>query len=188
MSQNKLKNEIVQRSEAGDWETARSEWQLHDAWRSEEFKCLCGQDINKVCQLANLINGRLVVVGCCCVRHFEVADLKGVFEGLRRICANQLGNPGEDLLILAREKEIISDRDFNFAKDVCRRRKLSDKQKAWKRDIHTRIIDGFTKQVPVEEMPEQRRKIVPTERRSDRHGKGNAQWRPTRQEKAKKAN
>jgi hypothetical protein len=67
-----LRENILQLSQASDWEIARNEWSLVDVHEVDEPEtCLCGHfPIMEICSLSNRITKRTTSVGNFCVRRF----------------------------------------------------------------------------------------------------------------------
>jgi len=64
-----LKREILNRSKARDWETAKKEWRLTDIYEAEESEtCLCEHfPIREICVIHNGTTGQTTEVGNVCV-------------------------------------------------------------------------------------------------------------------------
>jgi hypothetical protein len=72
MSEFKLTEEIINRSQSKVWDMAKLEWSLHKIYEADEPEtCLCGHfPIIEICTLRNKLNGQFATVGNCCVKKF----------------------------------------------------------------------------------------------------------------------
>jgi hypothetical protein len=112
-NQEKLKNQILLRSESKDWEAVKSEWDLTRViklGKEEAGKtCLCSHSpIKELCFLVNKKTGESALVGNCCVTKFLNKDTKVHFNTLKNITKSPeapLNPRGINKLV---EKNIIS--------------------------------------------------------------------------------
>jgi len=90
MSEYKLGQEIVARSVAKVWDTAKTEWGLHEIYEADEPEtCLCGHfPIIELCVLINRRNGQLATVGNCCVKKFMGLPSDLIFQAVKRVRAD----------------------------------------------------------------------------------------------------
>jgi len=137
-----LKAHILPLSSASDFYAAKNEWKLVGVEIHEEFdSCPCGQLIKELCYIQNQINGNKTYVGNICINRFIGIDTGNLFEGLKRIAKNNQANANEDLIIHAYKLGYIYESEYQFLMQTKRKRKLSDKQLAWKEKINNRIIN-----------------------------------------------
>lgn len=138
----KLKEEIIALSQSKDWSQARLEWQLdHIYFESEPETCLCGKTpIIEVCVLKNQRNGNYATVGNVCVKRFIGLPSDNIFQAVKRISEDIEKSLNFEAINYAHNKKWISDNDFNFYSDICRKRKLTPKQMSWKVKINQRVL------------------------------------------------
>jgi len=138
----RLKAHILPRSLATDFELARREWSLIGIEISEEFdECPCGQEIKEHCHIKNSLTGEVTYVGNVCINRFLQIDTGATFAGLRRIAKDDTANANDDLIEHAQRLGYLFDKEYDFLKSTVRKRKLSDKQIAWKQKINRRITN-----------------------------------------------
>lgn len=87
--------------------------------------------------LENQYTGEMVRIGNVCVNKFIRKNK--AFEGYKRILKSKMVSATMDLLNFARDKHIITTKDYDFYISVMRKRVLSDRQYKWKVDINARI-------------------------------------------------
>ncbi len=137
-----LKAHILPLSEAKDFSIARAEWELVGVEISDEFDhCPCGKEIKEHCYIKNKINGNSTYVGNVCINRFIGIDTGSLFDGLKRIASDDSANANRDLIIHAYKLGYIYEGEFKFLMEARLKRKLSDKQIAWKQKINRRIIN-----------------------------------------------
>jgi hypothetical protein len=87
MSEYKLTEEIIKRSQAQSWDAARLEWGLEDVYFVEDPEtCLCGHyPIKEICTLRNTVNGQSADVGNCCVKKFLGLPSDKIFQAVKRV-------------------------------------------------------------------------------------------------------
>ena len=138
----RLKAHILPLSNAKDFNAARKEWTLIGVEVSEEFdNCPCGQEIKEHCYIRNQLNGNTTYVGNVCINRFIGIDTGNLFSGLKKIAADDTANANEDLIIHAYRFGYIYESEYKFLMETRRKRKLSDKQLAWKKKINRRITN-----------------------------------------------
>jgi len=141
----KLFEEIIARSEAKNWDDAKLEWALADITIIEPEDpaetCLCGHHpIREVCTLVNEVNANTAIVGNVCVYKFIGLHSKPIVAGLKRVQADRDAALNEAALNFALAKGWITERDYRFGMDTRRKRKFSDAQLKWRRDINRRVL------------------------------------------------
>lgn len=139
----RLKSHILPLSEATSFDEARREWNLIGIEVSEEFdNCPCGQKIKEHCQIENRVNGKTTYVGNVCINRFLGINTGNLFDGLKRIAEDDSANANADLIEHAYKFGYIYESEYGFLIRTKLKRKLSDKQIAWKQKINRRIIDA----------------------------------------------
>ena len=137
-----LKAHILPLSVSQVFDVARTEWDLIAVEISEEFdNCPCGQDIKEHCYIGNRLNGNATYVGNVCINRFIQIDTGNLFDGLKRIAADNDANANHDLIEHAyRMGYLFGEKEYTFLKQTARKRNLSAAQIAWKQKINRRII------------------------------------------------
>ena len=125
-----------------DFYSAKNEWKLVDVEIQEDWdNCPCGKDIKELCYIQNQLNGNKTYVGNVCVNQFIGIQTGNLFSGLKRIAKDPTANPNEDLIIHSYNLGYIFEAEYKFLMETKHKRKLSDKQKAWKEKINRRIVN-----------------------------------------------
>lgn len=138
----KLKAHILPLSKSRDFYTAKNEWKLVGLEIQEDWdNCPCGQAIKELCYIENILNGNKTYVGNVCVNQFLEIKTGNVFAGLKRIAKDNSANANEDLVLHAYQLGYIFDKEYQFLMQTRNKRKLSDKQLAWKQKINRRIVN-----------------------------------------------
>lgn len=138
----RLKAHILPLSEANDFETARKEWRLIGIELSEEFdNCPCGKEIKEHCYIENTKTHNKTYVGNVCINRFIGIETGNLFNGLRRIMADPAANANSELIEYAFERGFIYENEYKFLIDTKRKRKLTERQLAWKEKINRRITN-----------------------------------------------
>ena len=138
----RLRAHILPLSVSQTFEVARTEWVLEAIEISDELdNCPCGQEIKEHCYIRNLLNGNATYVGNVCINRFIQIDTGSLFDGLKRIAADNGANANHDLIEHAwRNGYLFSEKEYTFLKQTVLKRKLSASQLAWKQKINRRIL------------------------------------------------
>ena len=136
-----LREEIINRSVAKQWEPARLEWSVYEIWLADEpGVCLCGHSpIKEMCELENGKNGAHVIVGNCCVQRFMGLQSANLFAGLRRIREDAERAMNLEMIEHAWRMNWITRWEYDFSIDTMRKRKLSPKQAVVRVRINERV-------------------------------------------------
>lgn len=136
-----LCKEIKERSKSSEWESAKLEWNVIDMeYVDEPETCLCGHfPIVEVFTLENKYTGENIRIGNVCVNKFICKNK--AFDGYKRILKSKMASATMDLLKFARDKKVITVKDYEFYVSIIRKRVLSERQYKWKVDINLRIIN-----------------------------------------------
>lgn len=138
----RLKAHILPLSVSQNFHIARTEWVLIGIEISEEFdNCPCGQEIKEHCYIRNTKNGNTTYVGNVCINRFIGIETGNLFAGIKRIAANANANANEDLIKHAYKFGYIFESEYKFLMETRFKRKLSEKQMAWKQKINRRITN-----------------------------------------------
>lgn len=130
MSEYKLTQEIIQRSQSEAWDFAKLEWALNEIYEAGEPEtCLCGHfPIIEICVLKNKLNGQFATVGNCCVKKFIGLPSDLIFKAVKRVRMDKEKSLNAEALHYAYEKKWINKWDFDFSIDTMRKRILTGKQ------------------------------------------------------------
>jgi len=142
MAEFQLTRGILARSTATVWDAAKLEWTLHEVFESDEpGTCLCGHyPIIEHCVLRNKINGIFTTVGNCCVKKFIGLPSDLIFQAAKRVRLDASRSLNGEAIEHAREHCWINDWEQEFYFRIMRKRNLSDKQAAKKRQINERFL------------------------------------------------
>jgi len=146
MSEYKLTTELLNLSQSQKWDDAKLEWELIDIEKVKDpEECLCGHyPILEICLIKNNKTNNESRVGNCCVKKFNNKSDK-IFRSVERIRKDIEKSVNAETLELAIKKEWINDKEYKFYMDILRKRKLSDKQLAWKKFINHKIGNNVKK-------------------------------------------
>lgn len=138
----RLKAHILPLSNSQDFYIAKNEWKLVGVEIQEDWdNCPCGQAIKELCYIKNQFNGNKTYVGNVCVNQFIGIQTGNLFAGLKRIAKDSSANANEDLILHAYKLGYIYEKEYQFLMQTRRKRKLSEKQLAWKQKINWRIVN-----------------------------------------------
>lgn len=142
----KLKAHILSLSAADNFDDAKAEWLLDRVCVTDEFgRCPCGKKIKEHCYLKNDRNGNTTWVGNVCVHQFMDIDAGTLFDGLRRVRANNSARPNIMLIEYASVRGyLFGQNEYKFLTDISgKRRKLSERQLHWLQKINRRIVQSI---------------------------------------------
>jgi hypothetical protein len=143
----KLVSELISRSFANDWDTAKSEWSLSNVWQQAGGVCVCGkEDIVHHSELTNIFTSQTLVVGSCCVK--KVLDFRPdlVLTGLQKL--KEGGNMNEEAIYFAYNNKWITELERDFCLSVKRKRTFSEKQYNWLITIEKKVLKEWDTQNP----------------------------------------
>lgn len=142
MAEFQLTREIIARSTATVWDAAKLEWTLYEVFESDEpGTCLCGHyPIIEHCVLRNKTNAVSTTVGNCCVKKFIGLPSDLIFQAAKRVRLDTSRSLNGEAIEYAREHGWINDWEQEFYFRIMRKRNLSEKQKAKKRQINERFL------------------------------------------------
>jgi hypothetical protein len=129
MSEYKLTEEILARSEASVWDFAKLEWALDHVYEADEPEtCLCGHfPIIEICELRNKLNGKGATVGNCCVKKFIGLPSDLIFQAVKRVRKDIEKSLNAQAIEHAWEKRWINEWEYKFSQNsigYCRRAKF----------------------------------------------------------------
>jgi len=142
MSEYKLTQEIIQRSQEKTWDLARLEWELDTIYEAENpEKCLCGHfPIIEICILRNKINRQQATVGNCCVKKFIGLPSDLIFQAVKRVRMDKNKSLNAEALLYAYNKNWIDKWEFNFSIDIMRKRNLSSRQLQIRMKVNAKML------------------------------------------------
>lgn len=138
----RLRDAILARSQASDWETARKEWGLVTVFEADEpDTCLCGHHpIIEICEIANRLTKRHAEVGNCCVKRFLGLRSDLIFTALKRIRKNIDKSLNADAIAYFREKGALDAWEYAFLQNTMRKRNLTGAQAQKRREINQKVL------------------------------------------------
>lgn len=146
----RLIREIIDRSEADNWQEARLEWRLADIYFADSDDpgtCLCSHfPIIEHCVLRNRLNAARVEVGNVCVTRFMGINSNRVFRCLSRIMEDDSRAMNPDTIEFAFAKGLLSDWEREFSLDTWRIRKLSSRQAGKRVEINRMVLQHICRQ------------------------------------------
>ncbi|MGF7192108.1 hypothetical protein JOE11_005185 [Robbsia andropogonis] len=150
MSEYKLTTEILARSEASTWDSAKAEWALRDVYESDlPQTCLCGHfPIIEICSIGNRLNGKAVEVGNCCVKKFIGLPSDKIFQAVKRIRKDSAKSLNAEAIGHAHDKGWINTWERDFYLNNMRKRNLSEKQAQKKTQINEKVIHHMQRRPP----------------------------------------
>lgn len=130
MSQFKLTEEIIRRSNSEIWDSAKLEWTLHQVYEAEEPEtCLCSHfPIMEICIIRNQLNGQFATVGNCCVKKFIGLPSDRIFQAVKRVRKDNQKSLNIEAIEHAYKNNWINEWEYNFSIDTMRKRSLTNKQ------------------------------------------------------------
>jgi hypothetical protein len=142
MSNYKLTEEIINRSESETWDLAKLEWSLYQIYEAAEpERCLCGHfPIIEICTLRNKLNGQFATVGNCCVKKFIGLPSDLIFQAVKRVRKDNKKSLNVEAIQHAYDKGWINEWEYNFSIDTMRKRNLSQKQLQTRIMVNTKML------------------------------------------------
>jgi hypothetical protein len=142
MSEYKLTEEIINRSQSKVWDMAKLEWSLHQIYEAEEPEtCLCGHfPIIEICTLRNKLNGQFATVGNCCVKKFIGLPSDLIFQAVKRVRKDNQKSLNAEAIQHAYEKGWINEWEYKFSIDTMRKRNLSQKQLQTRMKVNEKML------------------------------------------------
>lgn len=150
MSEYKLTEEILKRSESKVWDIAKLEWKLDEIYEADEPEtCLCGHfPINEICVLQNKLNTQFASVGNCCVKKFIGLPSDLIFQAVKRVRKDNQKSLNAEAIKHAYEKRWINEWEYNFSIDTMHKRKLSAKQLQTRRKVNEKMLANMKRSNP----------------------------------------
>lgn len=145
MSEYKLTQEIIQRSQSKIWDIAKLEWALNQIYEAEEPEtCLCGHfPIIEICVLQNTTNGQFATVGNCCVKKFIGLPSDLIFQAVKRVRKDNKKSLNAEAIQHAFEHGWINDWEYKFSIDTMHKRNLSAKQTQTRMKVNEKMLSNM---------------------------------------------
>lgn len=145
MSEYKLTENIIRLSASNIWDIAKLEWDLSEVYEAEEPEtCLCGHyPIIEICVLQNKINRQSTIVGNCCVKKFIGLPSDKIFQAVKRVRKDDQKSLNIEAIQHAFDKGWINQWEYDFSINTMRKRNLSAKQLATRKNINTKILHNM---------------------------------------------
>jgi hypothetical protein len=145
MSEYKLTEEILKRSQSQIWDVAKLEWRLSRICETDEPEtCLCGHSpIIEICILRNKLNSQLATVGNCCVKKFIGLPSDLIFQAVKRIRKDNQKSLNAEAIQHAYENGWINEWEYKFSIDTVRKRVLSTKQLQTRLKVNEKMLTNM---------------------------------------------
>jgi len=142
MSEYKLTEEILKRSQSKVWDMAKLEWKLNEIYEADEPEtCLCGHfPIIEICILQNKLNAQFATVGNCCVKKFIGLPSDLIFQAVKRVRKDNQKSLNTEAIQHAYEKGWINEWEYKFTIDTMRKRNLSGKQLQTRMKVNEKML------------------------------------------------
>ena len=142
MSEYKLTEEIINRSQSKVWDKAKLEWSLYQIYEADEAEtCLCGHfPIIEICTLRNKLNGQFATVGNCCVKKFIGLPSDLIFQAVKRVRKDNQKSLNAEAIQHAYDKVWINEWEYKFSIDTMRKRNLSQKQLQTRMKVNEKML------------------------------------------------
>lgn len=138
MSQQQLKDELLQLSNSQSWDVARTEWNLYEVYENPNFDtCTCGHyPIKECCILHNRLTRNKAMVGNCCVKNFMGLPSDLIFQAVKRVRTDRTKSLNQQTLDYGLSKGWVSDWEYRFYMNIMRKRSLTYKQAQKKEQVN----------------------------------------------------
>jgi hypothetical protein len=142
MSEYRLKEEILKRSQSKIWNIAKVEWGLSEIYEADEKEtCLCGHfPIIEICILQNKLNAQFATVGNCCVKKFIGLPSDLIFQAVKRVRKDNQKSLNAQAIQHAYEKGWINEWEYKFTIDTMHKRNLSAKQLQTRMTVNEKML------------------------------------------------
>lgn len=142
MSEYKLTEEIINRSQSKVWDMAKLEWSLYQIYEADEPEtCLCGHfPIIEICTLRNKLNGKFATVGNCCVKKFIGLPSDLIFQAVKRVRNDNQKSLNAEAIQHAYDKRWINEWEYKFSIDTMRKRNLSQRQLQTRMKVNEKML------------------------------------------------
>jgi len=134
----KLIDEVMQRSNAKNWDDAIKEWKYETTYLNEDFEtCLCGHyPIKEVIIMSNKNTFYKIHIGNCCIsKFFPNMKFNKIFQAIKR------GKVNRAIIDYCYNKNFILNKEYTFLCDIWRKRNLTIKQLDWFNYLNKKLIN-----------------------------------------------
>jgi hypothetical protein len=128
---------LLKNSESKVLQNAILEWDLEEVEDCDEWSnCECGHDIKERCIIKNKVNNKRLVVGNCCINHFD-KELSKLSRSLlhKKINLKIIEKAKQDGVLSLWEKEFLC--------SVYRKRKLTERQVIKLKQVKNKIFKAY---------------------------------------------
>jgi hypothetical protein len=138
-----LSAEIIKRSSAKDWATAKREWSLLSIYEADEDEtCLCQHTpIREICVIRNAVTCQVTEVGNVCIKKFFGIRSDLIFVALSRVRRDITKSLNPDAITFFHQRSVVNNWESRFLQDTCKKRSLSAAQMRKRVEINQRVID-----------------------------------------------
>jgi hypothetical protein len=140
-----LRDHILARSKATDWDVARKEWALVHLFESEEpDTCPCGHfPIIEICVIANRVTKQTTEVGNVCVRRFLGFRSDLIFAAIKRIGKDTTKSLNADAIAFFQTRGLFTAWEYKFLQDTMKNRTLTLAQRDWRKKINEKVLSAI---------------------------------------------
>lgn len=143
-----LKKILIEASVNKTFEDCLNEWIETERYyvSNDSYNCICGKtNIREICIITNILSGRELTVGNCCINHFCDTDSNLFFRALAKISKDRARSANEALINFARKQNIFDSWEFTFYLNIWRKhnKSLSPKQLAKKKYLNEKLLEAF---------------------------------------------
>ncbi len=141
----KLIKHVMEKSKSTEWEEAKTEWVIGNIYEIEDDNfetCTCGHyPIKEVIQIRNRYNGNTIIVGNCCVNKFSMLskNYSNFFHAIKKDKVNL------DVIEQGFKDSVINPWEYEFMKNVWRKKKFSPKQSRKYEELNARLLNHYKK-------------------------------------------
>ena len=143
-----LKNILIEASISKSFEDAINEWSETNRYyvSDDGNNCICGKtNIREICIITNILSGRELTVGNCCIKRFCDTDSNLFFKALAKISNDRTRSANAALIKFAHNQNVFNHWEFAFYSNIWRKHKktLSLKQLARKQYLNEKLLESF---------------------------------------------
>ena len=141
----KLMSEIIARSKNKTWQEAVKEWYLVSLKVVDEPQtCICGHfPIKQLCIIEHDNTGEQLTLGNHCITHFLGLPVNKLRSSVKRVTDDITKSFTKDIVDTAWKEFWIDDWEYDFYKNIIRKRKLSPHQMQKKVKANVAILKGW---------------------------------------------
>ena len=143
-----LKTVLIEGSISKSFEDAINEWAETNRYyvSDDGNNCICGKtNIREICIITNILSGKELTVGNCCINHFCTTDSNLFFRALAKISRDHARSANAALIKFAHNRNVFDHWEFAFYSNIWRKhnKSLSPKQLARKRYLNEKLLEAF---------------------------------------------